>query len=301
MFELNDVIADLESMLRRLIGEHIDLVTALAADAGTVKADPNQIEQVVINLAVNARDAMPHGGTLTLRTGTALLDGEAGEGTVEPPPGRYATLEVSDTGSGIPEALQARVFEPFFTTKARDKGTGLGLSTVYGIVRQSGGHVSFTSTPGAGTTFRVFLPATVEAPPRPLPEAPGSRSRQGSGTILLAEDEPAVRALTRAMLERLGFTVLEADSGAAAISLAASASEPIRLLLTDVIMPGMSGPDTAASVRRLLPGMRVLYMSGYTDDAVSLHGVLAEGTALLQKPFSAGDLAAKLSDVLSSP
>jgi two-component system, cell cycle sensor histidine kinase and response regulator CckA len=301
VFNLNDVVADLESMLRRLIGEHIDLVTALSADVGLVKADRGQLEQVVTNLVVNARDAMPHGGTLTLSTGMVLVETVAGVALAEPPPGRYATIEVSDTGTGIAEDLQGRIFEPFFTTKERDKGTGLGLSTVYGIVRQSGGHVMFTSTPGSGTTFRVYLPVADGAATQAPAATPGRTIRSGSGTILLVEDELAVRTLARSLLERLGFTVLDAAGGAEAVTLAASASEPIRLLLTDVIMPGMSGPEVAAAVCRVRPGTKVLYMSGYTDDALTRHGALDKGTVLLQKPFSADQLAAKVWDALGTP
>jgi two-component system, cell cycle sensor histidine kinase and response regulator CckA len=301
VLDLNGVIADLEAMLRRLIGEHIELTTVLAAGVGRVKADPNQIEQAVINLVVNARDAMPHGGQLSISTGvTEIVDGsEARPSDLRP--GRYAVVEVRDTGIGIAEELKGRVFEPFFTTKGRDKGTGLGLSTVYGGVRQSGGHVSFTSTPGVGTIFRILLPMV----PDPIPEPGHATStgvvRRGSGVVLLVEDEVAVRALTRAMLERQGFTVLEAAGGEAAVELARTANQPIRLLLTDVIMPGMSGPEVAAAIGRTRPGIRFLYMSGYTDDAVSHHGVLVEGTSLLQKPFTSKELASKVWDVLDAP
>jgi two-component system, cell cycle sensor histidine kinase and response regulator CckA len=300
VLDLNDVIAGLEAMLRRLIGEHIALTTVLAAGVGRIKADPNQIEQAVVNLVVNARDAMPAGGQLSITTGmTEIAEGREAR-TADLRPGRYAVVEVRDSGTGIPDDLKGRVFEPFFTTKGRDKGTGLGLSTVYGSVRQSGGHVSFTSTPGVGTTFRILLPVVDEGVSEPRQPTPGADARRGSGTVLLVEDEAAVRSLTRAILERQGFSVVEAASGEAAVRLAATASEPIRLLLTDVIMPGMSGPEAASAIRQSRPGIRILYMSGYTDDALSHHGVLDEGTSLLQKPFTSEDLAGKVWEVLDA-
>ncbi|MCX6539620.1 MAG: MASE1 domain-containing protein [Acidobacteria bacterium] len=298
--DLNTVIADVESMLRRLIGEDIELTTVLAAGLGRVRADPNLLQQVVLNLAVNARDAMPHGGRLTLRTANVEIREAdvAQHGNLLAGP--HAMLVVSDTGTGMSEAVQARIFEPFFTTKTRGKGTGLGLSTVYGIVRQSGGHVTFTSQVDGGTTFQVFLPAVEEALTDSSPGVRRPEPGRGSETILLVEDEGAVRVLARTLLERSGYRVLEASSGAEALRIADTFLEPIQLILTDVIMPGMAGPDVVRRVQTTRPAIRVLYMSGYTDDAISHHGVLEEGATLIPKPFSAEALGAKVREVLDA-
>ncbi|MCX6544221.1 MAG: MASE1 domain-containing protein [Acidobacteria bacterium] len=297
---VNSIITDVESMLGRLIGEDIELTTDLAADLGSVKADPNLLQQVVLNLAVNARDAMPHGGKLTMRTANVRVSEADATQHGNLHAGPHAMFVVSDTGTGMPEAVQARVFEPFFTTKTREKGTGLGLSTVYGIVRQSGGHVTFTSQVGVGTVFQVLLPIVEGAAAATVADVRRAESSRGSETILLVEDDGPVRAFARTLLERSGYRVLEAAGGPDAIKIAEVFSEPIQLVLTDVIMPGMAGPEVARRVRATRPATRVLYMSGYTDDAISHHGVLDEGVALLPKPFSAEALAAKVRQVLDA-
>ena len=293
VLDLNDLIRDLGRMLRRLIGEDLTLDTDLARDLGAVRADPGQVEQVLVNLAVNARDAMPDGGRLAIRTENVdVTDG----GDV--PAGPYALIEVTDTGTGMDAPTLARVFEPFFTTKERGKGTGLGLASVYGIVRQSGGHIAVTSTPGVGTSFRIHLPRV---------DAPVDTSRAarvvsvpaaGTETLLVAEDEQMVRVLIRKVLEQAGYTVLLASGGAEALQLAARHSGPIQMLVTDVVMPGMNGRELARRLLELRPDTKVLYLSGYADDAVERHGVLDPGTAFMQKPFSPGALASRVREVL---
>jgi signal transduction histidine kinase len=301
VLDLNALVDNVRKMLRRLIGEDIALGSTLAPDLGRVRADPGQLEQVLVNLAVNARDAMPAGGRLTLTTANADVEppppGAGAGGPV--PPGRYVVLQVTDTGSGMDAMTQARIFEPFFTTKPRGRGTGLGLATVYGIVRQSDGHVAVASAPGAGTTFRIYLPR-VEAPLAVAtpPQAPAATA--GSGTILLAEDERLVRVLARKVLEQAGYSVLVAEGGAQALELARGHNGVIDLLVTDVVMPEMSGREL---VRRLLqerPAIRVLYMSGYSDEAVAQHGVLDVGTSFIAKPFTPTTLAAKVREVLEA-
>ena len=293
VLDVNALIADLSRMLRRLIGDDLTLDTDLAGDLGAVRADPGQVEQVLVNLTVNARDAMPEGGRLVVRTKDVDVT-DAGD----VPAGLYALVEVTDTGTGMDAATLARVFEPFFTTKARGKGTGLGLASVYGIVRQSGGHIGVTSTPGAGTTFRIHLPR-VDAPvdtsraPRVV-----SVPAPGTETVLVAEDEQMVRILIRKVLEQAGYTVLLASGGAEALQLAERHPGPIPMLVTDVVMPGMSGRELARRLLELRPDTKVLYLSGYADDAVERHGVLDPGTAFMQKPFSPGALASRVREVL---
>jgi PAS domain S-box-containing protein len=282
VFDLNAVVADMNDMLRRLIGEHIELVTALDPALAPVEADVGQIEQVLMNLAVNARDAMPAGGTLTISTASI------GTSSVQ--------FAIADTGCGMDAATREKAFEPFFTTKDPGKGTGLGLSTVYGIVEQSGGQVTIESEPGRGTTFRVALPATGRGVENGAAAAPIESS--GSETILLVEDEDVVRELTREMLERYGYTVLSASDSDEALAVCGDHEAPIDLLLTDVVMPKLSARELATRVRILHPEARLLYMSGYADDAVIRHGVIAEGTAFLQKPFAAAELARKVREVL---
>jgi len=293
VLDLNALITDVGRMLRRLIGEDLTLDTDLARGLGPVRADPGQVEQVLVNLALNARDAMPDGGRLVIRTESVdVTDG----GDVLPGP--YALVEVTDTGTGMDAATLARVFEPFFTTKARGKGTGLGLASVYGIVRQSGGHIAVTSAPRAGTTFRIHLPR-VDAP------VDTSRAKRvvsvpapGTETVLVAEDEGMVRVLIRKVLEQAGYTVLLASGGAEALQLAQRHSGPIQLLVSDVVMPGMSGRELARRLLELRPDTKVLYLSGYADDAVERHGVLDPGTAFMQKPFNPGALASRVREVL---
>jgi len=293
VLDLNALITDLGRMLRRLIGEDLTLDTELAGDLGAVRADPGQLEQVLVNLSVNARDAMPDGGRLVIQTENIdVTDG----GDV--PAGPYVLVGVTDTGTGMDATTLARVFEPFFTTKPRGKGTGLGLASVYGIVRQSGGYIAVTSTPGAGTTFRIHLPR-VDAPVETA-RAPRvvSVPAPGTETVLVAEDEQMVRVLIRKVLEQAGYTVLLAGGGAEALQLAERHAGPIQMLVTDVVMPGMSGRELARRLLELRPNTKVLYLSGYADDAVERHGVLDPGTAFMQKPFSPGALASRVREVL---
>ena len=298
---LSVVVQGVEKMLRRVIGEDVDLVTALDLNVGSVKADVGQLEQVLMNLAVNARDAMPTGGKLTIETANVEHDPDYAREREAALLRRFVMLAVSDTGIGMDEATKARIFEPFFTTKEPGKGTGLGLATVYGIVQQSGGFIWVYSEPGHGTTFKIYLPQ-VEAPleGRAVGAAPGDLPR-GTETILLVEDAAAVRAVTRQVLERQGYTVLEAAHGAAALQTAAGHPGPIHLLLTDVVMPVLSGRQLADQLARLRPDAKVLYASGYTDDAVVRHGVLEAGISYLQKPFTADSLARKVREVLDRP
>jgi PAS domain S-box-containing protein len=285
VLDLNAVVADAKVMLRRLIGEDIVLTKDLQPCLNAVRADPTQVQQVLLNLAVNARDAMPHGGRLSLATRDA---------------GKYVLLAVTDTGCGMTEEVKAHLFEPFFTTKRPGEGTGLGLPTVYGIVKQSGGHIEVESQPGAGTTFRVYLPRTNEAPAEEKPEATGPAPR-GSETVLLAEDEDGVRALVRQVLRAGGYAVLEAQDGAEALGLAALPVGPIHLLVTDVVMPGLDGRGLAERLAGRHPGLKVLYLSGYTDDEVVRRGVSQEEVHFLQKPFSPAALVRKVREVLDAP
>jgi signal transduction histidine kinase len=298
LLDLNSVVSNMETMLRRLIGEDVELAVALRPGIGIVKADQGQLEQVIMNLAVNARDAMPQGGKMTIETAAASLDEEYAREHIGVQPGRYVMLAISDTGSGMDKATQARIFEPFFTTKERGKGTGLGLSTVYGIVNQSGGHIWVYSEPGRGTTFKIYLPL-VEDGSRPAREsAEPPRSGFGSETVLLAEDEEAVRKLTRGILEMHGYTVLEANSGPEALRAVQEYPGKIHLLLTDVVMPQMSGKSLSNSIGLLRPDIKVLYVSGYTDEAIIQHGVLDRSVAFLQKPFTPEGLTSKVREVL---
>jgi PAS domain S-box-containing protein len=312
--DLNLVVAGIQQMLRRLIGETINLITISAPDLGLVKADPGQLEQMIINLAVNARDAMLDGGRLTIATSNVDVDERAARpGGVTPGP--YVLLEVSDTGVGMDRETQAHLFEPFFTTKDHGKGTGLGLSTVYGIVNQSGGQIAVESAPGRGATFRVYLPRieeVAEVPaqdlrPRREDAAPAAAIRSEHAvdsrreTVLLVEDARRVREVVREILEMSGYEVLEARQGAEALEISGRHPGPVHLMVTDVVMPEMSGRELAQRLARLRPDMRVLYMSGYTDDAIVRHGVLDEGMAFIAKPFTPNALAAKVRAVLDAP
>ena len=287
VLDLNTVVADMDMMLRRLIGEDVELVTIPERALWSVVADPTQLEQVIVNLTVNAREAMPQGGAVTIETANVVRDGA-----------RFVELRIADTGVGISDAERAQLFDPFFTTK--DGGTGLGLATVYGIVEQSGGRIEVDSAPGHGATFRVLLPAADEQAEPPAPEPAAERPRTGTETILLVEDELVVRHLVAEILEGGGYTVLQAGDGPSALELLRRHGQTVDLLLTDVVMPGMSGPEVATSVLALRPGTRVLYISGYTDSAIDQHGVLEPGIAFLQKPFSADELTRKVRALLDA-
>jgi len=305
VLDLNTVVQGAEKLVRRLIGEDIRVVTRLAPNLGPVRADPGQLEQVILNLAVNARDAMPEGGTLTLATQDRTLDPTtvsftAGQGVFGPEP--YVELTVTDTGVGMDAETRAHVFEPFFTTKDVGKGTGLGLSTAYGIVKQSGGYIWVESAPGRGASFHVALPRVAVAPACPEPATlPTPRAGPGSETILIAEDEPGVRAAARTILKRLGYRVLDAENGAAALRVASGHPATIDLLLTDVVMPGMNGRALADQLTRLRPGLRVLYMSGYPNHAIVQQGILEPGLAFVAKPFTPRALGEKVRETLDRP
>jgi PAS domain S-box-containing protein len=298
VLDLNTVVSAIEQMLRRLIGEDVEVITALAADLWLVEADPTQVDQVIMNLAVNARDAMTAGGRLTLRTANARIGAATPDHADAIPPGEYAVLSVSDTGVGMNAETLARVFEPFFTTKEVGKGTGLGLSTVYGIVTQSGGRITVESEPGRGTAFTIYLPRVEQAEEAAVPPSAGAGPPSGRETILLVEDESEVRDLARDILEMHGYTVLASAAPADAERVCREHAGRIQLLLTDVVMPGMSGRALAERLRDQRPAMKVLYMSGYDDAAIVKHGVLEPGVTLLPKPFSADDLAGKVREVL---
>ncbi len=298
IIDLNAALYNLEKMLRRVIGEDIDLVTLLAEDLGRVKTDPWQIEQVIMNLAVNARDAMPSGGKLVIETTNAELDEIYAHSHVGITPGRYVMIAVSDTGVGMTHEVKERIFEPFFTTKEKGRGTGLGLSTVYGIVRQSGGDVWVYSEPGQGTTFKIYLPRVDESLEELREKITAGETPQGTETILVVEDEEAVRKLAVRILKRQGYAVLDASSGEEALLIAGEHKGPIHLLVTDVVMPGMSGGTLAEQLTPIRPEMKVLYMSGYTDDAIVHHGMLDPGANYIQKPFTVEGLVGKVKEVL---
>ena len=297
VLDLNNLLRDLEKMLHRIIGEDIEFLIVLADDLGRVKTDPGQIEQVVFNLAVNARDAMPQGGKLTIETANVELDGAYARRHVAVTPGRYVMVAVSDTGVGMTPEIRERVFEPFFTTKEKGKGTGLGLATVYGIVKQSGGNIWVYSEPGQGTVFKIYLPRVDE----PLTEE-GEKEEiglfRGVGVILVVEDEEGVRKLVLEMLKKQGYSVLEAANEEEALLICRQYKDTIHLMVTDVVMPGISGPELAKRLVVIHPEMKVLYMSGYADNAIVHHGVLKEGVNFIQKPFTIEGLAKKVREVL---
>jgi PAS domain S-box-containing protein len=299
VLDLNELMTDMDSLLRRLLGEDIEVVTKLDATLGAVRADAGQLEQVVVNLAVNSRDAMPEGGRLTIETRNAELDDSYVREHVPVQPGSYVMLALSDTGTGMSAETLSHLFEPFFTTKEPGKGTGLGLATVYGIVKQIGGYVWCYSELGHGTTFKVYLPR-VDAPVDHVPVRAAARPTHGSETVLVVEDEPALRALTRRVLEKHGYTVLEASTADAASRLARDHARPIHLLLADVVLPGASGPALADELLAQRADLKVLFMSGYTEDAIGHRGVLAPNTRFINKPFSAEALAAKVREVLDA-
>jgi len=300
ILDLNVVVGEMDRMLRRLIGEHIALVTVPGPDLGRVRADPSQIEQVLVNLVVNARDAMPQGGRLTIETANVDLDESYVQDHLGASPGAYALLAVTDTGTGMDATVRAHLFEPFFTTKEVGQGTGLGLATVYGIVKQSGGYISVYTELGQGSSFKVYLPRVDRPAGSPPPTAPRSATARGSETVLVVEDDPAVLSLSCRALESEGYTILCASDGADALRLVERHGGEIHLLVTDVVMPGMSGRELAEQMAARRAGIRILYMSGYPGDAAVQHGALARGSAFLQKPFSPDGLARKVRETLDT-
>ena len=299
VLDLGDLLARMYKMLRRILGEDVELATVRAPAIGRVCADPGHLEQVVMNLAVNARDAMPTGGTLTIETSNVTLDEAYAREHLGVVPGRYVMIAVADTGIGMDRATQARIFEPFYTTKEKGKGTGLGLSTVFGIVQQCHGSIWVESEPGIGTTFKVYLPRVEALAESSEPELVASRPA-GTETILLVEDEDQIRAVARVILRDLGYQVIEARSGSEALLLCERHPGTIDLLLTDVVMPQMSGPELARRLALTRPTLKILCMSGYTDDAVVRHGAAESGMAYLQKPLTPDKLARKVRAVLDS-
>jgi signal transduction histidine kinase/ActR/RegA family two-component response regulator len=299
VIDLNSVVAESESILLRLIEENIQFVTVLSPSLGLVSADPTQISQILLNLVVNARDAMPDGGLLRLETTNVNMTEDDMDEMGEVRPGAFVMLEISDSGIGMDEETRRHVFEPFFTTKGPGKGTGLGLATVYGIVKQSGGLIRLESALGMGTTIRIYLPRV--AAPQAQEELPGPAkiSWPSRGTVLLVEDQEHVRRYVALVLTGLGYHVLEADSGADALAVAAAHRGPLDLLLTDVVMPGLNGRALAEQMTSQYPSLKVLYMSGHSDDIADRHGILRSGGAYLQKPFGAEVLGQKVHEVLS--
>ncbi len=300
VLNLNDVVGDLEKMLQRVLGEDVELEVHVAPDLGNTKADQGQLEQVILNLAVNARDAMPTGGKLTMETANVELDAQYAQTHRPVVPGPYVMVAVSDTGVGIDAATQARIFEPFFTTKEPGKGTGLGLATAYGIVKQSGGYIWVYSEVGRGATFKIYLPR-IDAPVESVAASPELETVAGTETVLLAEDDPLLLPLAREVLARLGYTVLEARTPADAVAVAQAHAGVIHLLVSDVIMPGESGLQLARRLLEARPALRVLFISGYSDEAIVRHGLLDPGTAFLQKPFTPAALARKVRELLDAP
>ena len=297
VLNINTTVVSLEPMLRRLIGEDVELAACLSNDLGSANADVGQLEQVIMNLVVNARDAMPTGGTITIETANVDLDETYARTHIAVVPGPYVMLAVSDTGVGMPPEVQARIFDPFFTTKPKGRGTGLGLATTYGIVKQSHGNIRVYSEPGRGTTFKVYLPRVTGLPEGPTPRVHAG-VRGGDETVLLVEDDERVRKLARELLERKGYTVVEASAAEEALHVAARHAGPIHLLLTDVVMPGTNGRVLAQRLSEQYPYMKVLYMSGYTDNAIVDHGVLTPGVAFLPKPFTPVAFARAVREVL---
>ncbi len=300
ILDLNAVVMNMDKMLRRLIGEDVQLITCLDPNLWSVKVDPGMIEQVIMNLAVNSRDAMPNGGKLTIETTNVTHDEEYASHHVSVKPGSYVMLAISDTGCGMDKETQSHLFEPFFTTKETGKGTGLGLSTVYGIVKQSGGNIWPYSEPGLGTTFKIYLPRVEKGAKvyKPKLKAKEAGAQGGTETILLVEDEEAVRSMVSKVLQNRGYTVLEARHGNEAVEVSERYEGSINLMVTDVVMPQMSGRELAERLGTLRPNMHVLYMSGYPDNTIVQHGVLEPGTSFLQKPFTISALEAKVREIL---
>jgi signal transduction histidine kinase/CheY-like chemotaxis protein len=300
VLNLNAVVTDTLKMLQRLISEDIETSVVLAPELGSIKADQGQIEQVIMNLALNARDAMPGGGKLKIETANVELDQVYTRNHPGSKVGSYVSLAIDDTGTGMDAGTLTHIFEPFFTTKEMGKGTGLGLATVYGVVKQSDGYIAVDSAPGRGTTFKIYLPRVHEAPPIPNAVKSNQKTARGSETVLVVEDAQPLRELASELLKNNGYAVLEAANGADAIQLVERYQGLIDLLLTDVVMPGMGGRQLAEKLIPRLPKMKVLYMSGYTDDAIVHHGILEPGIALIQKPFTAETLTRKVREVLQA-
>jgi two-component system cell cycle sensor histidine kinase/response regulator CckA len=299
-FDLNEVVVNSEKLLRRLIGEDIILTSVLPDNLRSIEADPNQVEQIIMNLVVNARDAMPSGGRITIETKNVDIAEEQMYGYLDLKLGRYVQLAVSDTGHGMTEEIKSQIFEPFFTTKEAGKGTGLGLAVVHGIVKHMGGYIHVYSELNMGTSFKILLPAITSSIKR-SPAVTLQSLRQGTETILLVEDEPAVRQIARISLETQGYKVLEVSRGLEAIDLIHEKTEQIDLLLTDVVMPEMGGKELVELIRPYHPKLKVLFMSGYTDDAIVRHGIIEGTDAFIQKPFSPLGLAKKVRAVLDGP
>lgn len=300
VLDLNAAVTESTTLLRRLIGVDVELITVLGAELSPVKVDPAQLDQVLLNLAVNARDAMPKGGTLTIETGNVLLSDDYAATHLNAKPGPHVLLAMTDTGCGMSREIIDRIFEPFFTTKEVGKGTGLGLSMVLGIVQQSGGCINVYSEPGRGTSFKIYLPA-VAGQVTPRKDMESEPDPRGTETILVVEDEKSVRDFAVTRLTQLGYQTLAAGNAEEALSLLQTREGRFDLVITDVVMPRMSGPQMIEVLRKWMPDVRVLFMSGYTDDTVVRHGLLEAEVAFLQKPFSAQELARKVRDVLSIP
>jgi CheY-like chemotaxis protein len=300
ILNLNDVIKNTEKMLRRLIGEDVILTTLLNNSISNIKVDPGQIEQVIMNLAVNARDAMPKGGRLTIETSNVVLDKNHWKYDFEFVEGNYVMLTVTDTGCGMTQEVKERIFEPFFTTKEQGKGTGLGMATVFGIIRQSDGHISVYSEVGVGSTFKLYFPAIEENAITHESDVDDKYTMNGDETILLVEDETSVRDMAKITLESYGYKVLAANSGHKAINIVENYKDTIHLVVTDVVMPAMSGRELTEYLRHHYKNLKILFMSGYTDDAVVRHGIIEKEHAFLQKPFSPIALVKKVRELLDN-